>query len=149
MVIGVVLGRESGMIQQIYLPFFLGLGGRIGSGQQWFPWIHVQDIAGIFAYAIMNDHVTGILNGVAPQTATNLDFTKTFAGELWRPAVFPVPGFVFNWVYGEERAKVILEGQKVIPKRTLELGYKFVYPDLKSACHECSKFSPSKPEKNM
>ncbi len=135
---GVVLGRDGGMIQQMFLPFFLGVGGKIGTGSQWFPWIHVADIAGIFTHAIMNSDVTGVLNGVAPESATNSDFTRAFARAMRRPAVFPVPSFVMNKVFGEERGKVILDGQKVLPKRTLESGYKFVYPDLASACENCS-----------
>ncbi|KAL8605936.1 hypothetical protein ACOMHN_024760 [Nucella lapillus] len=138
---GVVLGRDGGMIQQIYLPFFMGLGGPISSGEQWFPWIHVSDIAGLVFHAIRNDNVSGILNGVAPQSATNAEFTKAFASAMCRPAFFPVPGFVMNWVFGHERGKVILEGQKVIPKRTLESGYKFSYPDLASACKNLSSGS--------
>lgn len=139
---GVVLGRDGGMIQQIYWPFFMGVGGRIGSGQQWFPWIHVEDIAGIITHAITDDSVSGILNGVAPQPATNTDFTKAFASSMGRPALFPVPGFVMNTVYGPERGKVILEGQKVSPKRTLESGYKFAFPDLTSACKSLSQVCP-------
>ncbi|KAK7114925.1 epimerase family protein SDR39U1-like [Littorina saxatilis] len=136
---GVVLGRDGGMIQQIYWPFFLGAGGRIGSGAQWFPWVHVADVAGIITHAIINDHVSGVLNAVAPEPATNAEFTKAFASAMWRPSIFPVPGFVMNTVYGPERGKVILEGQKVIPKKTLESGYKFAFPDLKSACQDVSQ----------
>ncbi|XP_046328187.2 epimerase family protein SDR39U1-like [Haliotis rufescens] len=136
---GVVLGRDGGMVQQMFVPFFLGVGGRVGSGSQWLPWIHVADIAGLFTHAILNPNVKGILNGVAPEAATNSDFTKAFASAMWRPALFPVPGFVMNFVFGEERGKVILEGQKVLPKRTLESGYEFVYPDLKSACTNCAQ----------
>lgn len=127
------------MIQQIYWPFFLGAGGRIGSGAQWFPWVHVADVAGIITHAIINDHVSGVLNAVAPEPATNAEFTKAFASAMWRPSIFPVPGFVMNTVYGPERGKVILEGQKVIPKKTLESGYKFAFPDLKSACQDVSQ----------
>lgn len=134
-----VLGRDGGMVQQMFIPFFLGVGGRVGSGSQWLPWIHVADIAGLFTHAILNPDVKGILNGVAPEAATNSDFTKAFARAMWRPAWFPVPGFVMNFVFGEERGKVILEGQKVLPKRTLESGYEFVYPDLKSACTNCAQ----------
>ena len=133
---GVVLGRDGGMIQQIYWPFFFGTGGPISSGRQWFPWIHVADIAGLVTHAIINDNVSGVLNGVAPQTCTNGEFTKAFASAMWRPALIPVPAFVMNTVYGPERGKIILEGQKVIPKRTLETGYKFAFPDLTSACKD-------------
>ncbi|KAL3860028.1 hypothetical protein ACJMK2_010201 [Sinanodonta woodiana] len=137
---GVVLGQDGGMIQQIYFPFFLGFGGRMGTGKQWFPWIHVDDIAGILAYAVKNKSVSGILNGVAPEAATNAQFASAFAGAMWRRALIPMPSFVFNTVFGNERAKIILEGQKVIPKRTLECGYKYKYPDLQSACRDLSSF---------
>lgn len=136
---GVVLGRDGGMIQQIYWPFFFGTGGRIGSGDQWFPWIHVEDTAGFIRYAIDNDNVSGVFNGVAPQCATNAQFTKAFASAMNRPAFFPVPAFVMNTVYGPERGKVILEGQKIIPVRTLESGYQFRFPDLTSACRDLVK----------
>lgn len=126
------------MIQQIFWPFFLGAGGRIGSGQQWFPWIHVADVAGIVTHAILNDNVSGVLNAVAPQTTTNAEFTQAFASAMWRLAIIPVPSFVMNKVYGPERGKVILEGQKVVPKRTLKSGYTYAFPDLVSACRDCS-----------
>ncbi|XP_076110913.1 epimerase family protein SDR39U1-like [Mytilus galloprovincialis] len=134
---GVVLGRDGGMIQQLYFPFYLGLGGTIGlRGDQWLPWIHVSDLAGIFMHAINNDNVRGILNGTA-ESATNADFTKAFAGALCRPAIFPTPGFVMNIVFGSDRAKVILEGQNVKPQKTLESGYQYKYFDVKSACKNC------------
>ena len=81
----------------------------------------------------------GVLNAVAPQTATNAEFASAFARAMWRPAVFPVPSAALKLVYGSERAAVITEGQKVIPKRTLESGYQFTYPDLASACRQFSK----------
>ena len=131
------------MIQQTILPFFLGLGGKIASGKQYFPWIHVADIASIITFSIINEQVTGVLNGVAPEIATNEQFTKAFgsAFAIKRPTILPIPGAVMNMVYGPERGKIILEGQKVIPKRTLELGYKFLFPDLKSACDEFARLS--------
>lgn len=136
---GVVLGRDGGMIQQIFLPFFLGIGGKIGTGKQWFPWIHIADISGIIFHAIKTDQVTGVLNGVAPETATNLDFTHAYGSAMWRPTVFPIPTIMVKFLYQSERSKIILDGQKVIPKRTLELGYKYIHPDLKSACSDCAK----------
>jgi len=104
-----------------------------GSGKQFFPWIHIDDMVGMITHALENDHVTGVLNGVAPEIVTNERFTKEYAGALWRPAVFPAPSFVMNFVFGNERAKLLLEGQKVVPKRTLELGYKYKFPELKAA----------------
>ena len=118
------------------LPFWLGVGGRIGSGTQWYPWIHVSDVAGIITHAIEHDHVTGVLNAVAPEFATNSDFTREFSRALKRPAIFPVPGFGINCLLGPDRGAMLLEGPKVKPKRTVESGYKYQYPNLESACNE-------------
>ena len=97
-------------------------------------------VLGIITHSIENEHVSGTLNAVAPDYVTNLEFTKSFAAAMWRPAFIPVPAFILNLVYGEERAKAMLEGQKVIPKRTIESGYNFIYSDIDSACKECSNF---------
>lgn len=137
--IGVVLGRGGGVIQQTIWPFWLGLGGILGSGKQYFPWIHLDDMTGIIFHALENDHVTGVLNAVAPQVVTNESYTKEYAGALWRPAIFPTPSFAINFIFGQDRGKILLEGQKVIPKRTLETGYKFHYPELKQALAEIVK----------
>jgi uncharacterized protein (TIGR01777 family) len=126
----------------MYFPFWFGLGGRIGSGKQWLPWIHAGDAAGIFAHAIEKEHVSGILNGTAPNPVTNAEFTAAFGKAMWRPTFLPVPEFTLNMIYGPERAKVLLQGQKVLPKRTLESGYKFTFPEITAACEECSVFIP-------
>lgn len=137
--IGVVLGRGGGVIQQTIWPFWFGLGGVLGSGKQYFPWIHLDDMTGIIFHALENDHVTGVLNAVAPQVVTNESYTKEYAGALWRPAILPTPSFAINFIFGQDRGKILLEGQKVIPKRTLEMGYKFQYPELKQALAEIVK----------
>ncbi|WAR11662.1 D39U1-like protein, partial [Mya arenaria] len=140
---GVVLGPDGGMIKQllpvplaVYLPML-----PIGSGKQWFPWIHVRDIAGIIAYAIENDRVTGVLNGVAPQHVNNDDFTKSFCKAFKKMSYGPlfVPGLAMNLVYGQDRAMMVLQGQKVKPERTLEMGYEYCHPDIDSAMHDISK----------
>nr|CAG4637075.1 EOG090X07KR [Ceriodaphnia reticulata] len=136
---GVVLGRRGGMIAQLYFPFFFGLGGPVGSGEQYLPWIHLHDIARLFLHAIENESVEGVLNGVAPDLVTSKEFAKAFGSSLWRPAVIPLPEFACNILLGPERAKMLTKGQKVIPKRTLESGFKFKFPDIRSACKE---FSP-------
>jgi uncharacterized protein len=133
---GVVLGRRGGMIAQLYWPFFLGLGGPVSSGQQHFPWIHVRDLARLFQFSIENDQITGVLNGVAPQIITNKEFAQAFGRSLWKPALIPLPAFVFEKMFGAERAKMVLEGQKVIPKRTLSYGFEYHFPDIYSACKE-------------
>lgn len=141
---GVVLGRQGGMIKQLYIPFFFGLGGPIGSGKQCIPWIHVADTCNLLLFAIENSNVTGILNGVAPQVITNGDFAKAFAGALHRPAFLPLPEFAVNIMFGKERAKMMTEGQKVLPKRVLQYGFKYMYPNITSAAKEVSKLFYSK-----
>ncbi|CAL4132241.1 unnamed protein product [Meganyctiphanes norvegica] len=136
---GVVLGREGGMIQQLIVPFFLGLGGPVGSGTQPMPWIHIRDIVGLYTHAIQNASVTGALNGVAPQLITNKEFAQAFGGALWRPSFIPLPSFVVNGMFGSDRAKVMTEGQKVVPTKALETGYEFKYPDIALAAAEFSK----------
>ncbi|XP_075524594.1 epimerase family protein SDR39U1 isoform X5 [Dermacentor variabilis] len=133
---GVVLGSNGGMVQQLYWPFFLGLGGPVASGTQFMPWVHISDIVGILIHAMSKEGLTGVLNGVAPQIVTNAEFTKEFARAMWRPALFPLPKFVLDLAFSPERATMMTEGQKVIPKRTLESGYKYKFPDVQSACQD-------------
>ncbi|KAI3374680.1 hypothetical protein L3Q82_021254 [Scortum barcoo] len=138
---GAVLGRDGGAMKQMLLPFWLGLGGTLGSGRQPFPWIHVSDLAGIIAHALEPPADTPspspqVFNGVAPTLNTNYEFTKELGRVLRRPTIFPVPGFVMNTLMGSERAVVLTQGQKVIPKRTQEAGYQYKYPDLTSALKE-------------
>nr|XP_040028067.1 epimerase family protein SDR39U1 [Gasterosteus aculeatus aculeatus] len=138
---GAVLGRDGGAMKQMLLPFWLGLGGTLGSGAQPFPWIHVSDLAGIIAKSLEPPAAPPppspqVLNGVAPALSTNLEFTKELGRVLRRPTVLPVPGFVMNAVMGSERAVVLLQGQKVVPKRTQEAGFVYTYPDLTSALKE-------------
>lgn len=135
---GVVLGRKGGMIQQLFLPFYFGTGGRMGSGTQPMPWIHVKDLAGIIVHAVEDPKVNGVLNGVAPSLVTNQEFVSAFAGALSRPCFLPVPETVWNLAFGQERASMITKGQRVEPKRTLESGYKFRFPTISKACEEFS-----------
>lgn len=136
---GVVLGRDGGLIQNQYWQFFFGLGGPIGKGTQWLPWIHISDLAGLIHFSIFNDHVRGVLNAVAPESVTNEQFAKAFGAALGRPAILPTPSLMMKLAFGSERSVVILEGQKVIPKRTLEMGFQFKYPTIKEALKQCCK----------
>ncbi|XP_043411868.1 epimerase family protein SDR39U1 isoform X1 [Prionailurus bengalensis] len=134
---GVVLGRGGGAIGQMLLPFRLGLGGPIGSGHQFFPWIHIRDLTGILAHALEASHVQGVLNGVAPApTTTNAEFAKALGAALGRPAFIPLPSMVVQAVFGQERAIMLLEGQKVVPRRTLATGYQYSFPELEAALKE-------------
>nr|CAG4641761.1 EOG090X07KR [Eurycercus lamellatus] len=133
---GVVLGRRGGMIHQLYWPFYFGAGGPVGSGQQYLPWIHLHDIVRLFLYAMEHDKVDGVLNGVAPDIITNRQFAKAFAGSMWRPSLIPLPELACNLLFGPERATMLTRGQKVVPKRSLELGFDYIFPDIKTACSE-------------
>ncbi|XP_074090871.1 epimerase family protein SDR39U1 [Macrotis lagotis] len=131
---GAVLGQGGGAIGHMLLPFRLGLGGPIGSGQQFFPWIHIEDMSGILVHAMEKNHVNGILNGVSPAASTtNAEFAKALGAALGRPAFLPLPTTAVQAVFGRERAVMLLEGQKVIPRRTLASGYQYAFPELKAA----------------
>nr|XP_045598811.1 epimerase family protein SDR39U1-like [Procambarus clarkii]XP_045598812.1 epimerase family protein SDR39U1-like [Procambarus clarkii] len=136
---GVVLGRQGGMVQQLFLPFYMGLGGPVGSGEQPMPWIHIEDIVGIFIHSIESENVTGVVNGVAPQILTNKEFATAFGKALWRPSVIPLPTFAVNMLFNEERGKIMTEGQKVIPKKALQTGYSFKYPNITVAAKEFAR----------
>ncbi|KAK7067638.1 hypothetical protein SK128_014340 [Halocaridina rubra] len=136
---GVVLGRQGGMVQQLFLPFFMGVGGPVGSGTQPMPWIHIQDIVGLFIHAIEKEDLTGVVNGVAPDVITNKDFASAFGKALWRPSFLPLPTFAVNLMFSEERGKIMTEGAKVVSKKAFESGYVFKYPDINSAAQEFSR----------
>ena len=137
--VGVVLGPDGGIIRQSYWPFYFGLGGIIGTGKQFFQWIHIKDIVNLFVHAIENELVSGCLNGVAPNACTNYTFTKAYGAALHRPTFFPVPEFAIQFLAGAERADIILKGNKIIPKRTLESGFQFQYPDIENAIKDILK----------
>lgn len=130
--IGVVLGINGGALDKMLLPFKLCLGGKLGNGQQWFPWIHIDDIAGIIRHAMLNDQITGAVNGVAPGIVTNEQFTKELAAALNRPTFLPVPEFALHILMGE-MAEVVLNSQRVFPRVALNSGYRFIHPNLKQA----------------
>jgi hypothetical protein len=106
--------------------------GVIGGGKQIMSWIHIADMVGIIVHALESDNVRGILNATAPQPVTNSEFTTAFASALWRPAFIPMPAFAVNTIFGQERGILLLEGQKVVPKKAMESGYSFMFPDINS-----------------
>ncbi|MDH2910682.1 MAG: TIGR01777 family protein [Candidatus Eremiobacteraeota bacterium] len=127
---GVVLGRDGGALAKLLPIFNLGLGGRIGNGREWLSWIHIEDQVAIYLAAI--DGVEGPLNATAPEPVTNAAFTTALATALHRPAFFPVPALALHALLGEG-AVVVLEGQRVLPSRTIALGYRFRFPKLAEA----------------
>jgi uncharacterized protein (TIGR01777 family) len=130
-----VLSADGGALKKIIPPFRLGVGGPLGSGKQWFPWIHIEDIVGIFHSAIFSSSMTGAVNGTAPEPVTNSEFTKQLARVLHRPAFLPVPEFALRALMGE-MADVLLGSQRVIPKAMLDAGYRFQYPLLALALED-------------
>jgi uncharacterized protein (TIGR01777 family) len=134
---GAVLASKEGMLQKMLTPFKLGLGGPFGSGNQYLPWIHIEDLVSLGEHAINKDNISGVLNGVAPDIVTNAQFAQELGRALHRPAIIPMPAFVIRFMFGE-RALLLLEGQKVIPKRTIASGFTWEYPTLKSALAEAT-----------
>jgi uncharacterized protein len=130
---GQVLASEGGMLGEMLTPFKLGVGGPLAGGDQYLSWIHIDDEIGILLWALDNEGVSGTINATAPYPATNKDFSKALGRALNRPAVMPVPGLVLDLKFGKEFGQVLRGGQRVIPKRTRELGYKFKYPQLDEA----------------
>jgi len=129
---GVVLSREGGALPRMLLPFRLFLGGRLGSGRQWFPWIHIADEVGAIRFLIENEIANGPFNLTAPVPLTNAEFSRLLGQRLRRPALMPIPGFTLRLLFGE-MATVLLDGQRAIPRRLLQLGFTFQFPEADSA----------------
>jgi len=129
---GVVLGREGGTLRKLLPIFRAGIGGRVGSGRQWMSWIHADDMADLLVFAVEQGVVCGVLNGTAPNPATNAEFTSQLAAVLQRPAVFPVPLLALRLLYGE-MAEVVAGSQRVLPRATESAGFQFRHPELHGA----------------
>jgi uncharacterized protein (TIGR01777 family) len=130
---GVVLSGKGGALPKMLTPFKLGVGGRLGSGQQWMSWIAIEDVVGIIRHAIANEQVTGPVNVVAPNPVRNKEFTRLLAGMLHRPAIFPAPAFVLRLAMGEMADAILLSSDRVKPERMLAAGYKFRFEILEPA----------------
>jgi len=129
---GIVLSREGGMLKKVLLPFRLGLGGRISSGEQGVSWIHIRDVVNIVSFLTDQSQTEGVVNMVAPRPVTNSNFTKTLARALNRPAIFPIPAFLLKWFFGEG-SMVLTGGQIVYPERLLSAGFRFQFESLDDA----------------
>lgn len=133
---GIVLAKEGGALPKMVLPFRFGLGGRLGDGKQWMSWIALEDVVGILKMAITNAAVFGALNVVSPQAVTNLEFTRTLASALHRPAFLPAPVFALRLALGREMADALLmASQRVLPKKLTLLKYAFCHSSLSYALH--------------
>lgn len=127
--IGLVLGRDGGVLGTMMPPFRLGLGGPIGSGEQYFPWVHIDDLVGMQIAALEREDIQGPLLAVAPGIVTNREFAAALGRALHRPAVLRVPGFALRLALGES-ATALLAGQRAVPRRTQALGLGFQFPEL-------------------
>lgn len=131
---GIVLSGRGGALKQMLMPFKLGIGGRLGSGRQWFSWIAIDDEVGAILHAIDNASVAGPVNATAPNPATNADFTKALGRALHRPTIVPVPKLGLRALFGAEMAEVmLLSGQRVLPAALERTGYEFRLPELDQA----------------
>jgi len=127
---GLALGRDGGVFAKILPIFKTGTGGRLGTGKQWYSWIHIDDLVGIYLLAI--DRLDGAINGTAPNPVRNNEFTETLGKTLHRPAALPVPSFALKMMLGEG-AEMALQGQRVLPERAQAEGFTFKYPTLDAA----------------
>ncbi len=130
--IGVVLGKDGGALTKILPPFQMFIGGPVGSGNQWFPWVHRSDVAGVIVFALTHDELKGPVNVTAPESVTMKQFCSTLGQVLHRPSWFPVPGFALKILLGE-MSEMLLTGQKAVPKKLINAGYAFRYPKLEEA----------------
>lgn len=133
---GVVLGRDGGALAKMLPIFRWGLGGKLGSGRQWMSWIHVADVTALIRHALATDSLRGPINATAPNPVSNSEFTRTLAGALHRPGIFPVPAFALKLAYGQ-MASVILASQRVLPAAAESAGFRFRYPSLAGALADC------------
>ncbi|BAY27222.1 hypothetical protein NIES2100_70440 [Calothrix sp. NIES-2100] len=129
--LGIILGM-GGALGKMITPFKIFAGGPIGSGRQWFSWIHIDDLVSLIVQALTNPQIEGVYNATAPQPVRMADLSQTMGQVMNRPSWLPVPAFALEALLGDG-AKVVLEGQEVLPKRTVAAGFEYQYPNLRSA----------------
>ena len=129
---GIVMGEKGGALSQMIPLFKKYMGGPIGSGKQWFSWVHIKDLAEAFVFLMKHPEISGPVNVCSPNPVRNRDLAKALGKALHRPSFIPAPGFMVKWVLGEF-GSVILEGQRVIPRRLLENGFVFQHADIEKA----------------
>ena len=133
--IGLVLGKGGGALQKMLPPFRMFVGGPIGRGDQWMSWIHIDDLCGLIVHALTREEVSGPVNGTAPEAVTNLEFSQALGRALDRPCWLPAPPFALRLVLGE-MADLLTTGQNVVPRRALDAGYEFQFPQLDRALRD-------------
>ncbi|WP_047984631.1 TIGR01777 family oxidoreductase [Ornithinibacillus californiensis] len=132
---GVILGREGGALPLMSLPTKLFVGGRVGKGEQWTSWIHIDDVVDLILFALQNKNISGPLNVTSPHPVRNKEFNQILAKTLRRPYWFPTPGPLVRMVTGE-MSQLVLKGQYVMPNKALDYGFTFNYPTLEMALNQ-------------
>jgi uncharacterized protein (TIGR01777 family) len=132
---GIVLSKEGGALPRMALPFRLMAGGPLGSGRQWFPWIHIADEVGAIRFLLEREDARGPFNLTAPRPLTNRQFSRTLGKALRRPSLAPAPSIALRVILGE-MADMLLNGQRAVPQRLLEMGYAFQFPDALGALRD-------------
>ena len=135
--IGFVLGKDGGALARMLPVFRAGAGGRLGSGRQWMPWIHVDDVAEAFTHAVENE-VAGVWNVNSPNPVRNRDFTDKLAAAVHRPAILPLPQFALKLAFGE-LAKHMLDSARVVPDEPVKAGFRFRFPELGPALADLAR----------
>ena len=136
---GIVLSKDGGALGTMLTPFKFGLGGVIGDGKQWMSWISLVDHIDVINFALENENIRGAVNSVSPNPVTNQEFTAVMGDVLYRPTFIPVPEFAVHLAFGEMGEALLLDSMKVIPKRLIDAGFKFKFPDLKKAIENAVK----------
>lgn len=137
--LGVVLGKNGGALEEMLSIFRLGLGGKIGSGKQFFSWVHIDDIIGAFNFLIKDKTQKGIYNLTSPNPVTNYRFTKELGKMINRPTVLTIPKFVIKMIFGEMGDKLLLNGSAVYPKKLLDSGYEFQFKTIEASLENILK----------
>ncbi len=133
---GVALQKGEGMLKKLSPSFYLGLGAVIGDGKQILSWVHVDDIVGAYLFLLKRPELTGALNLTSPNPVSQAEFSKTLAKTMHRPFFLKIPGILISKLFGEMGDSLLLQGQRVLPKRLNYEGYQFIYPDLTSALNQ-------------
>lgn len=133
---GLVLTPDSGLLKQLLPPFKMGVGGPLGTGDQYMSWIHLDDEIGLIRWALDDDQVSGVINATAPNPVTNKEFSKALGKAIGRPAIFPTPKAAVALLRGSELADLVTGSARVIPRRAQDLGYSFQYPEIDPALRD-------------
>lgn len=130
---GIVLSKQGGALAKMLAPFEMGLGGKIGDGNQWMSWIHIEDYINALEFIIEHEQISGAVNLTSPNPSRNKDFAKALSNALFKPCIFTIPSFMAKFLYGEMADELLLNGQKVLPKKLIDAGFNFKFKNLKDA----------------